>query len=67
LDQGIKESNTSKEDIKKINEKSNKKEDVLPQMDYSVPHTALSGAPGTVALTASSRWHPEGRPLDCPV
>jgi hypothetical protein len=30
LDQGIEESNTSKEDIKKIKEKSKKKEDVLP-------------------------------------
>jgi hypothetical protein len=26
-------------------------------LDYSVPHAGLFGAPGTVALTASSRWH----------
>jgi hypothetical protein len=25
--------------------------------DCSLPHAGLSGAPGTVALTASSRWH----------
>jgi hypothetical protein len=30
LEQEIEESNTSKEDIKKIKEKSKKKEDVLP-------------------------------------
>jgi hypothetical protein len=64
LDQGIEESNTSKEDIKKIKEKSKKKEDVLPQADCPVPHAGLSGAPGTASLTASSRWHPEGRPPD---
>jgi hypothetical protein len=39
LDQGIKESNTSKEDIKKIKEKSKKKEDVLPQADSLVEGT----------------------------
>ena len=67
MDQGIEESNTSKEDIKKIKEKSKKKEDVLPQADCPVEGTGLSGAPGTAALTASSRWHSEGRPPDCPV
>jgi hypothetical protein len=36
LDQEIEESNTSKEDIKKIKEKSKKKEDVLPQADCPV-------------------------------
>jgi hypothetical protein len=39
LDQGIEESNTSKEDIKKIKEKSRKKEDVLPQADCPVEGT----------------------------
>jgi hypothetical protein len=67
LDQGIEESNTSKEDIKKIKEKSKKKEDVLPQADCPVKGTGLSGAPRTTTLTASSRWHWEGRPPDCPV
>jgi hypothetical protein len=67
LDQGIEESNTSKEDIKKIKEKSKKKEDVLPQADCPVPNAELSGAPRTTTLTANSRWHLEGRPSDCPV
>jgi ribosomal protein L34E len=31
------------------------------------PHTGLSGAPGNSSPTASSRWHPERRPPDCPV
>jgi hypothetical protein len=26
-----------------------------------VPHAGLSGAPGTIALTASSRWHRGGK------
>jgi hypothetical protein len=70
LDQGIEESNNSKEDIKKI-KKSPRREEVLPRPDCpdrstglsggtpdcSVPHAGLSGAPVTVALTASSRWH----------
>jgi hypothetical protein len=29
--------------------------------DCSVAHIGLSGAPGTVALTASSRWHRGGK------
>jgi hypothetical protein len=29
--------------------------------DCPVPHAGLSGAPGTVALTASSRWHRGGK------
>jgi hypothetical protein len=44
LDQGIEESNTSKEDIKKIKEKSKKKEDVLPQANCPIEGTGLSGA-----------------------
>jgi hypothetical protein len=31
------------------------------------PHAGLSGAPGNSSPTASSRWHPERRPPDCPV
>jgi hypothetical protein len=31
------------------------------------PHAGLSGAPGNCSPTASSRWHPERRPPDCPV
>jgi hypothetical protein len=33
---------------------------VLPA-DCPVPHAGLSGALGTVALTASSRWHHGGK------
>jgi hypothetical protein len=33
----------------------------LPQSDCPVPHAGLSGAPGIVALTASSRWHRGGK------
>jgi hypothetical protein len=29
--------------------------------------TGLSDAPGNCSPTASSRWHPERRPPDCPV
>jgi hypothetical protein len=29
--------------------------------DCPVPHAGLSGAPGTVALTASSMWHRGGK------
>jgi hypothetical protein len=60
LDQGIEESNTSKEDIKKI-KKSPRKEEVLPQSDCPVPHAGLSSALGTVAITASSSWHRGGK------
>jgi hypothetical protein len=31
------------------------------------PHAGLSDAPGNSNPTASSRWHPERRPPDCPV
>jgi hypothetical protein len=31
------------------------------------PRAGLSGAPGNRSSTASSRWHPERRPPDCPV
>jgi hypothetical protein len=63
LDQVIEESNTSKEDIKKTSEVQETKQvlsgglSVRGAPDCPVPHTELSGAPGTVALTASSRWH----------
>jgi hypothetical protein len=66
LDQGIEESNTSKEDIKKIQEKS-KNEDVCCLRTVCARSTGLSGAPGTSAPTASSRWHSEGRPPNYPV
>jgi hypothetical protein len=31
------------------------------------PHAGMSGAPGNSSPTATSRWHPERRPPDCPV
>jgi hypothetical protein len=31
------------------------------------PHAGLFGAPGNNSPTASSMWHPERRPPDCPV
>jgi hypothetical protein len=42
LDQGIEESNTSKEDIKKI-KKSPRREEVLPQSNCPDRSTGLSG------------------------
>jgi hypothetical protein len=68
LDQGIEESNTSKEDIMKIKRSPRNKEIVACGLsglehlsggtpDCPVPHAGLSGAPGTVAQMASSRWH----------
>jgi hypothetical protein len=62
LDQGIEESNTSKEDIMKIKRSPRNKGSVACGLsggtpDYPVPHGGLSGAPRTVSPTASSRWH----------
>jgi hypothetical protein len=63
LDQDIEESNTSKEDIMKIKRSPREERSVACGLsvrgapDCPVPHAGLSGAPGTVALMTSSRWH----------
>jgi hypothetical protein len=59
---------------KKTLKRSKKSPSVVPA-DYlcvehrtvRCPHAGLSGAPGNSSPTASSRWHPERRPPDCPV
>jgi hypothetical protein len=56
LDQGIEESNTSKEDIMKIKQ-SPRNKDKSCQADCPMPNVGLSGAPGNYSPTASSRWH----------
>jgi hypothetical protein len=58
---------------KKTLKRSKKSPSVLPADYLCVEHrtvrwhTGLSGAPGNSSPTASSRWHPEIRPPDCPV
>jgi hypothetical protein len=59
LDQGIEESNTSKEDIKKIKEKSKKKEDVLPHADCPVKGTGLCGAKRRT-VRCTKNYNPNG-------
>jgi hypothetical protein len=59
---------------KKTLKRSKKSPSVLPADCLCVehrtvrcPHAGLSGALGNCSPMASSRWHPERRPPDCPV
>jgi hypothetical protein len=56
LDQGIEESDTSKEDIMKIKQ-SPRNKDKCCQADCQCEGTRLSGAPRDCSPMASSRWH----------
>jgi hypothetical protein len=59
--------NWEKQHLKRRHWKDLRKVQVCCLRTICVWSTGLSGAPGNSSPTASSRWHPERTPLDCPV